>query len=191
MRHGQRARATLTIHYPKLGRRQSRLLGEYFVSRDRVYDRILRRDAATAANRGRGKRRLRRSGCSLPRDNQRQINGTSLIFDPCVSRRLRPLLCRSRPAVSQRSTMRCAGRSDKAFEIMRRRSTGAGGHAIRRSSKRGSPGRFPYSGETWNQFRERVSALRLKLSDSPRQANILAFTSATPTGDPGWPGTGH
>ena len=43
-------------------------------------------------------------------------------------------------------------------------------------------GRFPYSGETWDQFRERVAALRLKLSDAPRQANILAFTSATPTG---------
>lgn len=43
-------------------------------------------------------------------------------------------------------------------------------------------GRFSYGGETWNQFRERVAACRLKLSDAPRQANILAFTSATPTG---------
>ena len=43
-------------------------------------------------------------------------------------------------------------------------------------------GRFPYSGETWNQFRERVASLRVKLSDAPRQANVLVFTSATPTG---------
>jgi broad specificity phosphatase PhoE len=43
-------------------------------------------------------------------------------------------------------------------------------------------GRFPYSGETWNQFRERVTACRLQLSDAPTHANILAFTSATPTG---------
>ncbi len=42
-------------------------------------------------------------------------------------------------------------------------------------------GRFAYRGETWNQFRERVASCRLKLSAASRHANILAFTSATPT----------
>jgi broad specificity phosphatase PhoE len=42
-------------------------------------------------------------------------------------------------------------------------------------------GRFPYGGETWNQFRERVAGCRVTLSAAPRHANILAFTSATPT----------
>ena len=39
--------------------------------------------------------------------------------------------------------------------------------------------RYPYSGETWDQFRERVAACRLKMLDA-RQENILVVTSATP-----------
>jgi len=40
-------------------------------------------------------------------------------------------------------------------------------------------GRYPYGGETWDQFRERVAACRLKMLDA-RQENILVITSATP-----------
>ena len=39
-------------------------------------------------------------------------------------------------------------------------------------------GRYPYSGETWDQFRERVAACRLKMPDA--RENILVVTSATP-----------
>jgi len=39
-------------------------------------------------------------------------------------------------------------------------------------------GRYPYSGETWNQFRERVAEGRSKISDA--RENILIVTSATP-----------
>ena len=50
-------------------------------------------------------------------------------------------------------------------------------------------GRYPYGGETWDQFRERVAACRLKMerqeSDArqqkdARRENILVVTSATP-----------
>src|SRR5258708_12023248 len=51
-------------------------------------------------------------------------------------------------------------------------------------------GRYPYGGETWDQFRERVAACRLKMLDThennarqendARQQNILVVTSATP-----------
>jgi broad specificity phosphatase PhoE len=40
-------------------------------------------------------------------------------------------------------------------------------------------GRYPYGGETWDQFRERVAACRLRMLDA-RQENILVVTSATP-----------
>jgi broad specificity phosphatase PhoE len=40
-------------------------------------------------------------------------------------------------------------------------------------------GRYPYGGETWDQFRERVAACRLKMLDA-RNENILVVTSATP-----------
>lgn len=41
-------------------------------------------------------------------------------------------------------------------------------------------GRYPYSGETWEQFRERVAACRLKMLDAQRHDNIIVVTSATP-----------
>jgi broad specificity phosphatase PhoE len=41
-------------------------------------------------------------------------------------------------------------------------------------------GRHPYTGETWDQFRERVAACRLKIPDTGRRENVVVFTSATP-----------
>ena len=41
-------------------------------------------------------------------------------------------------------------------------------------------GRYPYSGETWNQFCERVAACRPKMIQVQRHENIIVFTSATP-----------
>lgn len=41
-------------------------------------------------------------------------------------------------------------------------------------------GRYPYGGETWEQFRERVAACRTRICDSQQRENILVVTSATP-----------
>ena len=41
-------------------------------------------------------------------------------------------------------------------------------------------GRYTYSGETWDQFYERVVACRLKMIQVQRQENVIVFTSATP-----------
>lgn len=41
-------------------------------------------------------------------------------------------------------------------------------------------GRYRYSGETWERFRERVAACRIKICDSQQRENILVVTSATP-----------
>ena len=43
-------------------------------------------------------------------------------------------------------------------------------------------GRFSYRGESWQGFHERVSNCCLKLWDASPDKNVLAFTSATPTG---------
>ena len=40
----------------------------------------------------------------------------------------------------------------------------------------------PYEGESWNVFRERVAASRPQLSLAERDADIVIFTSATPIG---------
>ena len=63
-----------------------------------------------------------------------------------------------------------------------RMSTGAGGLATMKMVEAWIAGRFPYSGETWDQFRARITTRLLKLSTASRQANILISTSATPTG---------
>lgn len=41
-------------------------------------------------------------------------------------------------------------------------------------------GRFPYGGETWTQFCERVLSCRSRISHIPAGENILVVTSATP-----------
>jgi broad specificity phosphatase PhoE len=41
-------------------------------------------------------------------------------------------------------------------------------------------GRYPYSGETWDQFRQRVATCRFKIGDAQRRENVLVVTSATP-----------
>ena len=41
-------------------------------------------------------------------------------------------------------------------------------------------GRYAYSGETWQQFCERVASCRLDVGNSQRRENIVVFTSATP-----------
>lgn len=41
-------------------------------------------------------------------------------------------------------------------------------------------GRFPYSGETWEQFRTRVADCRLKIGEAQGRENILVVTSAMP-----------
>jgi broad specificity phosphatase PhoE len=41
-------------------------------------------------------------------------------------------------------------------------------------------GRFPYSGETWKQFCQRVLSCRSRIDHSQARENILVVTSATP-----------
>lgn len=41
-------------------------------------------------------------------------------------------------------------------------------------------GRYRYSGETWDQFQQRVAACRLKMRAGERDENILVVTSAMP-----------
>jgi len=41
-------------------------------------------------------------------------------------------------------------------------------------------GQRQYSGETWQQFRERIASCRFRIGDSQARENILVVTSATP-----------
>jgi broad specificity phosphatase PhoE len=41
-------------------------------------------------------------------------------------------------------------------------------------------GRYPYTGERWNQFRERIASRRFSTGDAEGHKNVVVFTSATP-----------
>jgi broad specificity phosphatase PhoE len=41
-------------------------------------------------------------------------------------------------------------------------------------------GRYPYTGEKWNQFRERIACRRFSTGDPEGRENVAVFTSATP-----------
>jgi broad specificity phosphatase PhoE len=180
VRHGQAGTRDSYDSLSELGLRQSRLLGAYFLSQGiefaAAYSGAMLRQQQTAAEVSTA---YTEAGIPFPRII---IDDDWNEFDLAqVYREIGPLLCEEDPEF----------RSE--YEEMRRQVSESARVHEAQVHRRWRPcdtkivetwiaGRFPYGGETWNQFRERVAALRVKLSDAPRQANILAFTSATPTG---------
>jgi len=180
VRHGQAGTRDSYDSLSELGLRQSRLLGEYFLSQGiefaAAYSGAMLRQQQTAAEVSTA---YNAAGVPFPGI---VIDDDWNEFDLAqVYREIGPLLCEEDPGF----------RSE--YEEMRQQIRESAGVHDAQVHRRWRPcdtkivetwiaGRFPYGGETWDQFRERVAALRVKLSDAPRQANILAFTSATPTG---------
>jgi broad specificity phosphatase PhoE len=179
VRHGQAGTRDAYDLLSELGRRQSRLLGEYFLSQGieftAAYSGAMLRQQQTAAEVSTAYAKAAIPFPEIVVD--KQWNEFDLAD---VYREIAPLLSEADPEF----------RSE--YEEMRRQVRESTGVHDAQVHRRWRPcdtkiveawiaGRFSYSGETWNQFRERVAALRLKLNDAPRQTNILAFTSATPT----------
>jgi broad specificity phosphatase PhoE len=179
VRHGQAGTRDAYDSLSELGRRQSRLLGEYFLSQGieftAAYSGAMQRQQQTAAEVSTA---YAKAAVPFP---EIIIDSQWNEFDLAdVYREIAPLLCEADPDFR------------REYEEMRRQvSQSVGDHHAEVHRRWRScdtkiveawiAGRFPYSGETWNQFRERVAGLRLKLSDLPGKTNILAFTSATPT----------
>ena len=180
VRHGQAGPRDSYDSLSELGRRQSRLLGEYFLAQRiefaAAYSGAMLRQQQTAAEVSTA---YTKAGVPFP---EIIIDNDWNEFDLAqVYREIGPLLCAADPEFRTE------------YEEMRRQITESAGVHDAEVHRRWRPcdteiveawiaGRFPFGGETWSQFRERVVACRLKLSDAPRQANILVFTSATPTG---------
>ena len=180
VRHGQAGTRDSYDSLSELGRRQSRLLGEYFLSQGfefaAAYTGAMLRQQQTAAEVS-----MAYNAAGVPFPEIMTDNDWNEFDLAQVYREIGPLLCEEDPEFRIE------------YEEMRRQVTeSAGAHEAQVHRRWRScdtkmveawiSGRFPYGGETWKQFRERVAACRLKLSAAPRQANILAFTSATPTG---------
>ena len=179
VRHGQAGTRDSYDSLSELGRRQSRLLGEYFLSQGfafaAAYTGVMLRQQQTAAEVSTA---YKEAGVPFPEIIiDKQWNEFDLAH---VYRELGPLLC------AEDSEFRIE------YEEMRRQVRQSAGVHEAKVHRRWQPcdtkiveawigGRFPYSGETWNQFCERVAGCRATLSAAPRYADILAFTSATPT----------
>lgn len=179
VRHGQAGTRDSYDSLSELGQRQSRLLGEYFVSQGieftAAYSGAMLRQQQTAAQVSTA---YTEGGVPFP---EIIIDSHWNEFDLAeVYREIGPLLCEADPEF----------RSE--YEEMRQQVRQSDGAHEAEIHRRWRPcdtkiveawiaGRFPYDGETWNQFRERVARCRLTLSAAPRHASILAFTSATPT----------
>ncbi|MCM3871253.1 MAG: histidine phosphatase family protein [Pyrinomonadaceae bacterium] len=177
VRHGQAGTRDSYDSLSELGRRQSRLLGEYFLSQGieftAAYSGTMLRQQQTAAE-----VRTTYTEAALPFP-EIEIDNQWNEFDLAqVYREIGPLLCDEDPEFHSQ------------YEDMRREVRQSAGVHEAQVHRRWRPcdtkivdawiaGRFPYSGETWSQFYQRVAACRFKLS-GPRDVNILAFTSATP-----------
>jgi broad specificity phosphatase PhoE len=178
VRHGQAGTRDAYDSLSELGKTQSRLLGEHFLSQGirfgSVYAGTLLRQRQTA-------------------EEISQTFAHASVHVPAVGiepgwdefdlerlyREMAPQLCAEDPEF----------RSE--YQEMRQQvriSNGAQGTKIHRKwlpcdtkiVDAWIRGRFPYGGETWNQFRERVGACRSKLDRVQRGENILVVTSATP-----------
>ncbi|MGB8582432.1 MAG: histidine phosphatase family protein [Candidatus Sulfotelmatobacter sp.] len=199
VRHGQAGTREAYDSLSELGERQARLLGEHFISQGirfaDTYAGALTRQRKTADGISAA---YAQAGISFPK--VRVDSGWDEFDLGRVYREIAPLLAAEDPEFLHE------------YDEMReqvRVSQGAPGARIHR---RWMPcdtrvveawlsGRYPYGGETWDQFRERVAACRLKMLDTrenearqendarqehdarqldARHENILVVTSATP-----------
>ncbi|MHB8216612.1 MAG: histidine phosphatase family protein [Candidatus Sulfotelmatobacter sp.] len=177
VRHGQAGTRDAYDSLSELGERQARLLGEHFISQGirfaSAYAGALTRQQQTAEQ-----IRAAYADADVGFPTVRVDSGWDEFDLGRVYREIAPLLATENPEFL------------REYDEMReqvRISQGAHGARIHR---RWMPcdtkvveawlaGRYPYGGETWDQFRERVAACRLKMLDA-RQENILVVTSATP-----------
>jgi broad specificity phosphatase PhoE len=179
VRHGQAGTRDSYDSLSELGRRQSRLLGEHLVAQGMrftsAYVGTMSRQQQTAAE---VRAAYVNAGVSFP---EVVIESGWDEFDlNQVYREIAPRLCEEDSEF----------RSD--YEAMRSEVKASAGAHDAKVHRRWRPcdtkvveawigGRYPYGGETWERFCKRVAACRLKLGETQRDANILVFTSATPT----------
>ncbi len=180
VRHGQAGTRETYDALSDVGRRQARLLGEYFVSENirfaGAYSGALVRQQETA---GEVSAAYRAAGVGFP----------EIVCEPDwnefdltdVYRALGPLLSAEDPEFAR-----------QYGELVEQARTAAG-QPEASVNRRWLPcdvqvvqawvrGRHPYDGESWPAFRERVMGCQGKLPAAGRDDNIVVFTSATPIG---------
>lgn len=180
VRHGQAGTRKSYDSLSDLGRRQARMLGEYFVSEKiqfaAAYSGALVRQQETA---GEVRAAYLEAGVCFPEIVQEP--GWNEFDLTHVYRGLAPLLCAEDPEF------------DRAYQELVAQARAAAEQPEASVNRRWLPcdvrvvetwiqGRHAYDGETWQAFRERVVACQSKVESPERDANVVIFTSATPIG---------
>jgi broad specificity phosphatase PhoE len=179
IRHGQAGTRGSYDTLSELGRRQARLLGEYLVAQGvefaAVYAGGLLRQQQTAEGVAAP---YAEAGLAFP---ELSVDAGWDEFDfQQVYSEIAPLMCEDdaefRREFEEVAAEMCASADDETAEVHRR---------WRASDTKVMDawigGRYPYAGETWEQFIARVAACRLKRTDAQPRENVAVFTSAVPT----------
>jgi broad specificity phosphatase PhoE len=180
VRHGQAGTRKAYDALSELGRRQARLLGEYFVSEGiqfaAAYSGELVRQEETACEVSAA---YREAGVSFPEIVRE--SGWNEFDLTHVYRALAPRLCAEDPEFArqyQELVAQARAAAEQPEASVNRRWLPCDVKVVEAWIR----GQHAYDGETWQAFRERVAACRLKLEPMERDANIVVFTSATPIG---------
>jgi broad specificity phosphatase PhoE len=180
VRHGQAGTRKAYDSLSELGRRQARLLGEYFVAEKlhftAAYSGALVRQEETAAE---VKAVYREAGVCFPEIvREPDWNEFDLTH---VYRALAPRLCAEDPEFErqyQQLVAQARAAAEQPEASVNRRWLSCDVKVVEAWIR----GQHAYDGETWQAFRERVAGCRMKLEPQERDANLVVFTSATPIG---------
>ena len=180
VRHGQAGTRKDYDALSGLGRRQARLLGEYFVS-EKIHFRTAYSGALV---------RQQETACEVSAVyGEAGVSFPEIVREPGwnefdlthVYKALAPQLCAEDPEF------------ERQYQELLAQARAAAGQPEASVNRRWLPcdvkvveawtrGRHTYDGESWQAFRERVIGCRLKLEPAGREDNIVVFTSATPIG---------
>jgi broad specificity phosphatase PhoE len=178
VRHGQAGTREAYDSLSELGKRQALLLGEHFIGQgvrfSSAYMGALARQQQTAEQVAAA---YADAGISFPKIT---VDSGWNEFD----------LARVYREISPRLGAEDSGFLREYEEMLEQIRVGQGAHdaTIHRKwqpcdtkvVKAWISGRYPYSGQTWDQFRQSVVACRLKMRNASPDDNILVVTSATP-----------
>ncbi len=180
VRHGQAGTREAYDSLSKLGRRQARLLGEYFVSEGiqfaAAYSGALVRQQETACE---VSAVYGEAGVRFPEIVREHGWNEFDLTD--VYRALAPRLCAEDPEFErqyQELVAQARAAAEQPEASVNRRWLPCDVQVVRAWIR----GQHAYDGESWQAFRERVIGCRLRLDPAERDANIVVFTSATPIG---------
>lgn len=180
VRHGQAGTREAYDSLSEIGRRQARLLGEYFVSEGihfaAAYSGALVRQQETACE---VSAVYGEAGVRFPEIVRER--GWDEFDLTQVYRALAPRLCAEDPEFErqyQELVKQARAAAEQPQASINRRWLPCDVQVVQAWIR----GRHAYEGESWQAFRERVIGCRSQFDPTERDANILVFTSATPIG---------